>query len=104
MQLIVRYMAAVYGTVKLPEDITTPEQAEAWASTYAKEHGLRACLAISRRLSLWFGADGNVEVRTEARPDQPNQPWMQVKGRIFLFWVEEQTRNEQEKGAAAGPG
>src|ERR1043165_7559897 len=32
MQLIVRYMAAVYDSVKLPEGITTPEQAadDAW--------------------------------------------------------------------------
>lgn len=88
MQLIVRYMAAVYGRVKLPEDITTPEQAEAWACDYAKKHRLRVCLAISRRVSVWIDADGQVESRTEARPDQPNQPWMDVKGRKFLFPVE----------------
>jgi transcriptional regulator with XRE-family HTH domain len=34
MQLIVRYMAAVYGRVKLPEEITTPEQAEVFACNY----------------------------------------------------------------------
>jgi len=87
MQVIVRYMAAVYGRVSLPEGITTPEQAETWACGFAKEHRLRVCLAISRRHSVWIDASGQVETRTEARPGEPNQPWMQLKNgrRKFLF-------------------
>jgi transcriptional regulator with XRE-family HTH domain len=74
MRLSVRYMPAVYGTVALPEGVTTPERAEAFARAYAREHGLRVCLAVSRRLSVWVGKDGRVEARTEATPDTPNVP------------------------------
>jgi hypothetical protein len=79
-RLIVRYMPAVYGTVALPEGVTTPEQAEAFARAYAREHGRRVCLAVSRRLSVWVGEDGRVEARTEATPDTPNAPFMRLKG------------------------
>ena len=61
MQLIVRHMAAVYGPVKMPEDITSSELAEGWACEYAKKHRHRVCLVLSRRLSVWIGADGKVE-------------------------------------------
>jgi transcriptional regulator with XRE-family HTH domain len=80
MRLIVRYMPAVYGRVALPEGATTPEQAEAFACAYAREHGLRVCLAVSRRLSVWVGKDGRVEARTEATPDSPNTPSMRLRG------------------------
>jgi hypothetical protein len=43
------------------------------------------CLVLSRRWSLWINADGQVEARTEARPGQPNMPFMQVQGRRFLL-------------------
>jgi transcriptional regulator with XRE-family HTH domain len=80
IQLVVRYMPAVYGTVALPEGVTTPEQAEAFARAYAREHGRRVCLAVSRRLSVWVNSEGRVEARTEATPDGPNTPFMRLKG------------------------
>jgi transcriptional regulator with XRE-family HTH domain len=90
MQLIVKYMPAVYGTVPIPKTITTPEQAEAFACAYAKENRRQACLAVSRRLSVWIDTEGQVYARTEARPDCPNVPYMCLKGsgRRFLFRFE----------------
>jgi transcriptional regulator with XRE-family HTH domain len=87
MQLIVKYMPAVYGTVPIPEAVATPEQAEAFACAYAKEHRRQVCLAVSRRLSVWIDKKGQVYARTEARPDCPNVPFMRLKGsgRTFLF-------------------
>jgi hypothetical protein len=44
-------------------------------------------LAVSRRLSIWIGKDGvdGVYARTEATPDDPNVPFMRLKGpRTFL--------------------
>jgi transcriptional regulator with XRE-family HTH domain len=78
MRLIVRFAAAVYGTASLPEGVTTPEQAERYACAYAREHGRRVCLAVSRRLSVWIDREGRVEARTEATPDAPNAPFMRV--------------------------
>jgi transcriptional regulator with XRE-family HTH domain len=80
MCLIVRYLAAVYGKVKLPEEITTHEQAEAFASKYAKDHRHSVCLALSRKHSIWINAQGQVYSRTEATPDDPNVPFMRLKG------------------------
>ena len=50
--------------------------AAAAARTYARQHGRRVCLALSRRLPVWVGKDGQVEARTEATPDGPNVPYM----------------------------
>jgi hypothetical protein len=85
MCLIVRYLAAVYGTVPLPEEIAKHEQAEAFASEYAKQNGRRVCLALSRRHSVWIDAQGQVYARTEARPDQPNTPFMRLRGSKTKF-------------------
>jgi transcriptional regulator with XRE-family HTH domain len=87
MELVAKIIPAVYVRVKLPGDITTPEQAEEFARAYAKEHGWKCCLALSRRHSVWIGKDGEVEFRTEATPDQPNTPWMRLRasGKGFLW-------------------
>jgi transcriptional regulator with XRE-family HTH domain len=85
MQLIVRYLPAVYGTEALPEGVTTPVEAEAFAREYAREHGRRVCLALSRRLSVWINKEGQVEARTEGTPDVPNVPYMGLKGTSKKF-------------------
>jgi len=87
MKLIAKLMPAVYATVQLPEDITTPEQAEAFSCEYAKQNGRKVCLALSRRLSEWIDEQGQVYARTEATPDEPNIPWMRLRcdKRKFLF-------------------
>jgi hypothetical protein len=85
MQLIVKYMPAVYGTVPMPDEVTTPEQAEAFAREYAQRHGRSVCLAVSRRLSVWIDKGGNVEARTEAAPDYPNTPFMRLNGSGRMF-------------------
>lgn len=85
MCLIVRYMPAVYGTVKLPEEITTHEQAETFACEYAKQHRRKVCLALSRRHSVWIDGEGQVYARTEASPDDLNVPFMRLKGNTERF-------------------
>jgi hypothetical protein len=88
MHLVVRLMAAIYVRKSLPAEVTTQEQAEAWACGYARQHRWRVCLVLSRRLSVWIDAEGQVEARTEARPSEPNVPFMQVKGRRLLLDME----------------
>jgi hypothetical protein len=80
IRLIVKYLPAVYGTVPLPQEITTPEQAEAFACVYAKKNRRKVCLALSRRHSVWIDKDGQVYARTEATPHDPNVPFMRLKG------------------------
>ena len=98
MQLIARYMPAVYARVALPEEIKTAEQAEAFASEYARQHRRRVCLAISRRHSVWIDAEGQIEARTESTPDDLNVPFMRLKGnrtRFLMRFEESGGRNNQ---------
>jgi hypothetical protein len=88
MYMVVRLMAAVYTKHTLPCGIETPVEAEAWACSFARQHRFRVCLVVSRRLSVWIDAEGQVEARSEARPGEPNVPFMQVKGRRFLLDME----------------
>jgi transcriptional regulator with XRE-family HTH domain len=87
MELVVKIIPAVYATMPLPETVTTPEQGEAFACEYAKEHRRQVCLAVSRRLSVWIDKEGQVYARTEARPDSPNTPFMRLRSssRRFLL-------------------
>jgi hypothetical protein len=85
MCLVIRLMAAVYARRALPAEVTAQEEAEVWACDFARQHRCRVCLVLSRRSSVWIDAQGQVEARAEATPGQPNQPWMQVKGRRFLL-------------------
>jgi hypothetical protein len=88
MHLVVRLMAAVYARRELPAEVTTQEQAEAWACTFARQHRCRVCLVVSRRLSVWIDGQGEIEARTEARPGEPNMPFIEVRGRRFLLRLE----------------
>jgi hypothetical protein len=87
MVLIVRYLPALYGTTALPEGVQTAEDAEAYACAYARRHGRRVCLAVSRRQSIWINQVGEVEARTEATPNQANVPFLRLKGsRDGFLW------------------
>lgn len=88
MQLVVRLMAAVFARKALPAEVTTPAEAEAWACAFARQHRCRVCLMLSRRLSVWIDASGQVEARTEATLDEPNMPYIEVRGRRFLLKLE----------------
>jgi transcriptional regulator with XRE-family HTH domain len=86
MRLIIKWIPAVYSERLLPVEITTPEEAEAFACDQARHFKKQTCLVLNRRRSVWIGADGVVTNRTEATPfGGPNQPWMQLKGRRFLL-------------------
>jgi hypothetical protein len=85
MCLVVGLMTGVYARKGHPAEVTTPEKAEAWACDIARQLRCRMCLVVSRRWSVWMDADGQVEARTEARPGEPNMPFMRVRGRRFLL-------------------
>lgn len=92
MVLVVRWMAAVYGQKAIPPEITTQAEAEVYASRFAKENGQRVCLVVSRKVSVYFGADGEIETRSVARPHGGfNFPHSKIKGREFLFGFSKQS-------------
>jgi hypothetical protein len=84
--LVVRLMAAVYSQLELPDEVVSVEEAERYASGFAKQHRLRVCLVLSRRVSVYFDADGSFEFASEAVPGgDPNQPYTRIGGRQCLM-------------------
>jgi transcriptional regulator with XRE-family HTH domain len=85
MTLIVRYLPGGYGQLRLPANIATSEDAIAYARQVARKRNRRVCLVISRRLSVWIDAQGDVEATTEAMPERPNEPFLAFEGSTKRF-------------------
>ena len=83
--MVFSIMAAIYVRKALPDEITTTEEAEAWACEFARQNRRRVCLVVSRRLSVWIDESGQVQSRTKAKPGQTNEPYMEIAGRRFLL-------------------
>ena len=84
--LVVRLMAAIYSQADLPDEVRSVEEAERYASEFAKGHRLRVCLVLSRRVSVYFADDGSFRYASEAVPGgEPNQPYTVVGGRRCLM-------------------
>jgi transcriptional regulator with XRE-family HTH domain len=90
MHMIVRLRASVYACKPLPPEISTHEQAEAFACEYARQHRVRVCLILSRRHSAWIDIGGQVYDRTEATPSNPSPHIMRLQGQIWTFLVDAQ--------------
>jgi len=74
MRIVMRIMAAMYVPRKVPPGFTQ-QQAEDFTASMAREAKKRCCLVVSRRLTVWFDENGQVENRTVAEPDSgPNWP------------------------------
>jgi hypothetical protein len=82
MELVLMPMPSVCIAVPPPDDAAgDPDLAERFACQTARDKGFKACLVVSRRLSVWIDAKGTVTHRTMARPGQPNAPFMRLRGR-----------------------
>ena len=64
----------------VPEEITTQEGAEAWASQFAIEHHAPVVLHLSRRISVGIDREGRITSRHEASPGEVMLPYFQLKG------------------------
>ncbi|KKK98611.1 hypothetical protein LCGC14_2641000, partial [marine sediment metagenome] len=82
--VVLRLIAAVYSHVDLPEGISSQIEAEEFAAGLAKEHRLRTCLVWSRRLSIYFKADGRLDGVMEAAPAQV----MKIGGKECLLKID----------------
>lgn len=82
--LLLRIMAAIYQKEPIPEALTQ-EQAENYASNFARENEKKCCLIWSRRLSVWFDSDGVVYDRTEAVPGVMNSLCIRIGSKSLLF-------------------
>jgi hypothetical protein len=96
--LVIRLIPAVYSKRAVPSRITSLDEAEAWASSVAVECRRRCCLVWSRKLSSWFDEIGELSMRTEAAPDEPNTPWMMLKGKGQPFLLDDNLRSPASAG------
>ena len=88
--LVVRLMSAFYSQGELPDEVKSVEDAERYASEFAKQHRLRVCLVLSRRLSVYFADDGSYKYASEAVPGgEPNEPYMVIGGQKCLARIME---------------
>ena len=86
MELVVRLIPAVYLNVRLPEEASSDEaKAEAYACGIARERNRKACLVVSRRLSIWIDKKGDVTSRSRPSLGRANRPYSQVGSKRFLF-------------------
>ena len=69
----------------VPEEITTQEEAEAWARQFAIDNHAPVVLYLSRRISVWFNSEGQITTRHEASPGEVALPYLQLKGGATKF-------------------
>ncbi len=79
--IVVRCFSACYVRSELPEDCHgSLAQAEAYISGFAKRINKRCCLVWSRRLSVFYAADGTMARRAVATPDNDPRPQLRIAG------------------------
>ncbi len=65
---MVRRMLFGGGMMKIPEDRRSAQQAQKFASDFAKRHKIEVCLVLSRRIRVWFASDGSLKEVIEEVP------------------------------------
>jgi transcriptional regulator with XRE-family HTH domain len=84
MHAAVRYIPGFFAGIDLPGDVTTPEQALAWAVETARQKQKKVILVISRRVSWTVHENGVADGPFNATPDSNAMPWMALGKSPFL--------------------
>lgn len=84
MHAAVRYVPGFFAGIDLPGDVTTPEQAVAWAVETAKRLNKKVILVVSRRVSWTVHENGVADGPFNATPDEKAQPWMALGKSPFM--------------------
>ncbi|KKM91323.1 hypothetical protein LCGC14_1229640 [marine sediment metagenome] len=72
--IVVRLLAAIYSELPLPDNVTTREDAEAFASQIAAKRRMQVCLVWNRKITVWFDRDGTCRGVRESTYDQDWRP------------------------------
>lgn len=84
MHAAVRYVPGFFAGIDLPGDVTTPEQALAWAVETAKRLNKKVVLVITRRVSWTVHENGVADGPFNATPDSNGMPWAGLGRTTFL--------------------
>lgn len=83
--VVVRLIPAICQHREIPAEVKTLDQMEQFASEIARNEHKRACLVVSRRLTIWFNEKGQLIGRTSAEPNAANMPYSQIGNKRFLL-------------------
>lgn len=83
--VVVRLLACVYQRIQLPDDSLTGEAMEAFADDIAREKWMKAWLVLSRRVSIYFDAEGRKCGRIEATTEMPCEASATIGGHRVQF-------------------
>jgi transcriptional regulator with XRE-family HTH domain len=88
--------------INLPADVTTPEQAVAWAVETARQKNKKVFIAggLNRLVSYTIHEDGRVDV-INATPDDNGMPWSALGSTRFLVNLGGSNANEPEGRSAS---
>jgi transcriptional regulator with XRE-family HTH domain len=75
MQAAVRLIPGFIAGVTIPDGVTTPEQAIAWAVETAVRRKRKVFVTVSRRVSYTIHEDGRVDGPFVATPDRDVRPY-----------------------------
>jgi transcriptional regulator with XRE-family HTH domain len=109
VQAVVRCLPGFMASIKLPDDVTTPEQAVAWAVETAKRISKKIIVVASRCVTYTVHEDGRVDGPFVATPDNDVTPYMAVGNKRFLFALdgigdaEPYKPDRAEGGVGGGP-
>lgn len=84
MHAAIRHVPGFFAGIDLPDTVTTPEQAVAWAVETAKRLNKKVVLVVSRRVSWTIHEDGRADGPFNATPDSSGMPWMALGQTPFL--------------------
>ena len=85
IQIVVRAIPGLMASVKLPDDVTTPEQAVAYGQALASRTKKKVFVVLSRRETVGITEEGEINGRFQATPDCDPCPSMQLGRARFLF-------------------
>jgi transcriptional regulator with XRE-family HTH domain len=84
MQAVMRCIPGFMVGINMPDDVTTPEQAVAWAVETARQKNKKIIIVASRRISYTIHEDGRVDGPFHATPNNNGLPWMALGETPFL--------------------
>jgi transcriptional regulator with XRE-family HTH domain len=91
----IRLIPGFIASIDLPENVTTPDQALAWAVETAIRRRMKVFVVVSRRLSYTVHENGRVD-DIHATLDSNGLPWMALGSSRFLVNLGGGNGNESE--------
>jgi hypothetical protein len=82
-QVVVRLLPGFFGTARLPDGVTTPEQAVDFGQREARRLHKVVFVLLSRRESVTIDESGEVTSRAVAAPGRDIAPVMRLGGKPF---------------------